>query len=87
MKPLEWFDKVIFCDYPTNLNRYFRALQKAGHKDINLIISEPSIVRPDGYNPKVHKPFRKVLTYKKSLCAMDPSKYVFASCRACLRRS
>jgi hypothetical protein len=76
MKPLEWFDKVFFIDYPTRLNRHFRALLRAGHKDINLIICEPSIVRPDGYDPEVHKPFRRVLTYKKDLCATDPSKYV-----------
>jgi alpha(1,3/1,4) fucosyltransferase len=76
MQPLEWFDKVFFIDYPTRLNRRFRALLRAGHQDINLIICEPSIVRPDGYNPEAHKPFRRVLTYKKDLCARDPSKYV-----------
>jgi hypothetical protein len=76
MKPLKWFDKVFFIDYPTLLNRRFRALLRAGHPDINLIICEPSIVRPDGYRPQVHKPFRRVLTFKKDLCAMDPGKYV-----------
>jgi hypothetical protein len=75
MQPLEWFDKVFFSDYPTRINRYFRALLKAGHQDINLIINEPSIVRPDGYKLEAHKPFRRVMTYKKDLCATDPSKY------------
>jgi hypothetical protein len=76
MQPLQWFDKVFFIDYPTRLNRYFRALLRTGHPDVNLIICEPFTVRPDGYNPKVHKLFRRVLTYKKDLCAADPSKYV-----------
>ena len=76
MQPLEWFDKVFFIDYPTRINRYFRALLRAGHPDVNLIVCEPSIVRPDEYKPAVHKVFRRVLTYKKDLCALDPSKYV-----------
>jgi alpha(1,3/1,4) fucosyltransferase len=76
MQPLEWFDKVFFIDYPTRLNRYYRALLRVGHPDVNLIICEPSIVRPGSYNPKIHRPFRRVLTYKKDLCATDPSKYI-----------
>jgi len=76
MQPLSWFDKVFFSDYPTRRNRYFRGLLRSGHPDINLIINEPSIVRPDSYDPVVHKPFRRVMTYKKELCAKDPSKYV-----------
>jgi alpha(1,3/1,4) fucosyltransferase len=77
MQPLAWFDKVLFIEYPTRLNRYYRALLRAGHTDINLMICEPPIVRPDSYNPEVHKPFRRVLTYKKELCLKDPSKYLF----------
>jgi hypothetical protein len=80
MKPLEWFDKVFFIDLPSRLYpysyRYFRELLRVGHPDLNLIICEPPVVRPDSYAPKVHKPFRRVLTYKKDLQATDPSKYV-----------
>ncbi len=76
MRPLESFDKVFFSDYPTRFNPYFRALLRAGHPDINLIICEPFTVRADGYNPKVHTLFRRVMTYKKDLCATDPSRYV-----------
>lgn len=79
MKPLQWFDRVFFIEYPNyyvRRNPYFRALLRARHPDINLILVEPAVVRPDGYDPKLHKPFRRVLTYKKDLCATDPSKYV-----------
>jgi hypothetical protein len=80
MKPLEWFDRIFFNDLPSRLfpysYRYFGPLLKAGHPDLNLFICEPPIVRPDSYDPKAHKPFRRVMTYKKDLCATDPSKYV-----------
>ena len=79
MQPLEWFDRVFFIDYPDYFirrNSYFHALQRARHPDLNLILAEPAIVRPAAYNPKAHKPFRRVMTYKKDLCALDPSKYV-----------
>jgi hypothetical protein len=84
MKPLKWFDRVFFIDYPhfypgrggLQGRRFFHALLRARHPDINLILTEPAIVRPGSYDPKVHKPFRRVLTYKKDLCAIDPSKYV-----------
>ena len=80
MKPLKWFDRVFFIDYPdyyVRRNPYFHALLRARHPDINLILAEPAVVRPGSYNPKLHKPFRRVLTYKKDLCATNPSKYVF----------
>jgi len=79
MQPLQWFDRVYFGDYPDYFirrNRYFHALLRARHPDVNLILNEPGVVRPDNYILKLHQPFRKVLTYKKDLVAMDPSKYV-----------
>jgi alpha(1,3/1,4) fucosyltransferase len=87
MQPLESFDKVFFIDYPSRLYpysyRYFGTLLRAGHKDLNLIIQEPPIVRPDGYKAEAHKPFRRVLTYKKDLCVTDSSKYVLFALVAC----
>jgi hypothetical protein len=76
MQPLEWFDRVFFIDHPTQANRYFRAFLRNKHPDINLILAEPAIVRPRAYNPKSHEPFRKVLTYKSDLAALNPSKYI-----------
>lgn len=76
MKPLDWFDKVFFIDYPTRFNRYFRRLLRNQHQDIHLIASEPPIVRPDNYSPRTHQLFRRVLTWKRDLCAGDPAKYL-----------
>ena len=80
MQPLKWFDRIFFNDYPNHFirrNGYFRALLRNRHPDLNLILSEPAIVRPDAYQTAAHKPFRRVLTYKKDLCALDPDKYMF----------
>jgi hypothetical protein len=79
MQPLEWFDRVFFGDYPDyyiKRNKYFHGLLRARHPDINLILGEPAVVRPDNYDTRRHKPFRRVVTYKKDLVAADPSKYV-----------
>jgi hypothetical protein len=76
MQPLEWFDKVFFLDYPTRINRYYRGLLANKHPDINLIICEPPIVRPDNYDKRNHQPFRRVLTWKRDLVTSDPAKYL-----------
>lgn len=79
MQPLEWFDRVFFIDYPDyyiHRNPYFRDFKRAEHPDLNLILAEPSIVRPSSYRPQMHKSFRRVLTYRGDLCALDPAKYV-----------
>lgn len=67
MKPLDWFDKVYFLDYPTKVNKYFRELLKRKHPSINLYLSEPPIIRPDQYKPKTHEPFHKIITWKQDL--------------------
>jgi alpha(1,3/1,4) fucosyltransferase len=75
MQPLSWFDKVFFLDYPTKVNKYFRELLRLKHPNVNLILCEPPVVRPDNYKTANHAPFRQVLTWKKDLCAADPRKY------------
>jgi hypothetical protein len=76
MQPLSWFDKVFFFDYPTKFNKYFRGLLRLKHPDLNLMILEPPIIRPDNYQLKNHAPFKRVLTWKKDLCAANPLKYI-----------
>jgi alpha(1,3/1,4) fucosyltransferase len=75
-KPIWWFDKIFFIDWPTIWNKYYRQLVVGGHADLNLILCEPPLVRPDNYRPENHAVFRRVLTFKKSLCARDPEKYL-----------
>lgn len=76
MKELSWFDKIFFFDYPTKLNKHFRQLLKSRHPDVNLIIAEPPIVRPDNYSGAKHVHFKRVMTWKKDLCRNNREKYV-----------
>jgi hypothetical protein len=43
---------------------------------MHLVLAEPPIVREDNYDRRNHAPFRKVMTWKKELCAADPGKYL-----------
>jgi hypothetical protein len=74
MKPLDWFDKVYFIDYPTKVNKYFRELIRRKHPSINVYLSEPPIVRPDQYKESRHAPFHKVFTWKQDI-AKKGGKY------------
>lgn len=75
MQDLSWFDKVFFIDYPTKFNKHFRNLLNAGHPEINLILAEPPVVRPDNYDEKKHAAFNRVMTWKNALCQANPEKY------------
>lgn len=76
MDDLTAFDHIFFFDHPTLFNRFFRRLLRMKHPSINLIATEPPIVRPDNYDPQLHKSFRKVLTWKKALHERNPGKYI-----------
>lgn len=76
MQDLSWFDKIFFFDYPTKVNSYFRKLLDQKHPNVNLIIQEPPIIRPDNYKPANHAFFKKVMTWKTELAARDPQKYI-----------
>jgi hypothetical protein len=72
--PLETFDAVVFLDYPTKLNSYFRRLIQSGNKPIYLVLCESPAVRPDNWKIANHAPFRKVFTWSRSL--VDGKKYI-----------
>jgi len=72
--PLDSFDAVVFFDYPTKLNSYFRKLVKEGKKNLYLFIFESSAVRPDNWNRANHIPFKKVFTWSPGLA--DGKKYI-----------
>ena len=76
MEPLDSCDKIFFIDYPTRVfNARFRALLRSKHPNLNLLASEPPIVRPDNYSASTHALFRKVMTWKKDVAARDASKF------------
>lgn len=72
--PLESFDAVVFLDYPTKLNSYFRRLVKRGDIPIYLVLFESSSVRPDNWNRANHTPFKKVFTWDPAW--VDGQKYI-----------
>jgi alpha(1,3/1,4) fucosyltransferase len=75
MEDLGSFEKIFFLDYPTKFNSYFLSLLRRKHPELHLILIEPPIIRPDNYDPRKHRPFKTVLTWKKSLCDANPEKY------------
>ncbi|HEY3861898.1 MAG TPA: glycosyltransferase family 10 [Verrucomicrobiae bacterium] len=72
--PLESFDAIVFLDYPTMLNSYFRGLIKSGRTPLYLIILESPAVRPDNWNRANHAPFTKVFTWHPAWA--DGKKYI-----------
>jgi hypothetical protein len=72
--PLESFDAVVFLDYPTKLNPYFRRLVKMGTIPIYLALFESEAVRPDNWNRANHEPFKKVFTWHPAWA--DGKKYI-----------
>lgn len=72
--PLESFDAVVFLDYPTKFNPYFRRLVNSGDKPIYLLICESPALRPDNWKRANHAPFRKVFTWSPGLA--DGNKYI-----------
>lgn len=72
--PLESFDAVVFLDYPTKLNSYFRQLVKRGNIPLYLVIFESQSVRPDNWNRANHAPFKKVFTWNPNW--VDGKKYI-----------
>jgi len=76
MQPLSSFDKIFFIDYPMKINSRFRTLLKLKHPHVNLMASEPPMIRPSNYRPSTHALFDKVLTWKKDLVVQYPKKCV-----------
>jgi hypothetical protein len=72
--PLESFDAVVFLDYPTKLNPYFRRLLKRGDIPMYLVLLESPAVRPDNMNRANHAPFQKIFTYCPGWA--DGKKYI-----------
>jgi len=73
MDRIERFDAIVFIDYPTFKNEYFRSLVDAKYSNLYLLLLESLIHRPDNYNEGNHKYFKKVFTWDDRL--VDNRKY------------
>lgn len=65
---IENFDAIIFMEFPSLpfLNPYFKKALASG-KPLYLILVEPPTVRPENYNVRNHKYFKKVFTWAEYL--------------------
>jgi len=67
------FDAIVFMDFPTFNNKYFKQLVNDGFKNLYLLIYESKIIRPDNWNLKNHKYFKKIFTWNDKF--VDNKKY------------
>lgn len=70
--PIEKYDKVIFLDMPRINDNIFKTLINL-KKDLYLVIFESEIIKPDNWNKKNHKYFKKVFTWNDDI--IDNKKY------------
>lgn len=73
MDDIKKFDAVVFVEFPTFKNKYFKQLVKNKFKNLYLITFESPIIKPDNYNKENHKYFKKVFTWNDNF--IDNKKY------------
>lgn len=73
MDEIKKFDAVVFVEFPTFKNKYFRKLVKNKFSNLYLIVAESPIIRPDNHMLKNHQYFKKVFTWNDDL--IDDKKY------------
>jgi len=72
-EPLERYNAIVFIEFPTFKNKYFRQLISNKFENLYLLNFESEIIRPDDYNIKNHKYFKKIFTYNDKF--VDNKKY------------
>jgi hypothetical protein len=73
MDSLERFDAVVFLDFPTLQNGYFRRLVKSESKTLYLLAFESEVIRPDNWNVSNHEYFKKIFTWNDAI--VDNKRY------------
>jgi hypothetical protein len=72
-KPLESYDAILFMEFPTFKNKYFRQLINSKFENLYLLIFESEVIRPDNWDIKSHKYFKKIFTWNDEF--VDNKKY------------
>ena len=67
------FNAVIFIDFPTLKNNYFKRLIDIGFNNLYLITMEPYMTKSDNWNKSNHKYFKKIFTWNDAF--VDGQKY------------
>lgn len=73
MDNIKNFDAIVFMDFPTFKNKYFKELINDGFKNLYLIIFESEIIRLDNWNIENHKYFKKIFTWNDKF--VDNKRY------------
>lgn len=66
------FDAIVFVEFPGQKNPYFKQCL-AHKKDLYLMLFESPIIKPDNYDIKNHRYFKKIFTWADDL--VDNKKY------------
>ena len=74
MAPLDSYDAIVFLDYPTRWNAYFRRALRSADIPLYLVLQESQAIRPDNYRARNHRGFRKVFTWHDGL--VDGNRYI-----------
>lgn len=72
--PLDSYDAIVFLDYPTRVNRFFRAASQRGAPPLYLMLLENELIRPDNYWRRNHAAFRKIFTWHDGW--VDGQRYI-----------
>ena len=67
------FDAIVFIDFPTFKNEYFRRLINNKFENLYLLILESLIIKPDNFDRQNHKYFKKIFTWNDKF--IDNKKY------------
>lgn len=73
MDDIKKFNAIVFIDFPTLKNKYFKQLVKNKFQNLYLITLESPIIKPDNYNVNNHKYFKKIFTWADNF--VDNKKY------------
>jgi len=73
MDNIENFDAIVFVDFPTLKNKYFKQLINNKFKNLYLLIYECEAIKPNNWNIKNHKYFKKIFTWNDKF--VDNKKY------------
>lgn len=72
-KPLASYDAILFIEFPTLKNKYFKQLIDKNFENLYLLSLESEIIRPENCDVNNHIYFRKIFTYNDNI--VDNKKY------------
>jgi alpha(1,3/1,4) fucosyltransferase len=66
-QPLDTYDAIIFLDFPTYKNRYFKKLIEDKFENLYLFIFENELIRPDNWKKENYRHFKRVYTWNDEI--------------------